>query len=147
MVTRRLPSRAALSAAYLVRELLPDLVAAERFIGGLAGVIVAVFSWWIVPVAQTAARRGAQIVAQSVAAGASIVSLVSIVEIDPTARYSPFVAAVLLAAAAGLHLVTMAPDVARARAAGSHRALDTLTLGAIGMGAAFAAILPTSRPE
>ena len=136
-----LPIGAALATSYVVRELLPELVGAERFAGGLAGVVVAALSWWVVPVARAAARRGAQIVAQSAGAIAAIVALVSIIDLDPTARYPSVIAGVVLAAAATLHVVTMTPEVTRARAAGSRRGLDTLTLGAIGSGAAFAAIL------
>lgn len=136
-----LPIGAALTTSYLVPELLPQLEGTAGVAGGIAGLATAALSWWIVPVTRSAARRGALIVAHSVGAVAAIVALVGVLDLDPPSRYAPVIAGVVLAGAAALHLVTFAPEVRRARAAGTRRALDTLTLAALGAGAAIAAIV------
>lgn len=133
-----LPIGAALTTGYLVPELLPQLEGTAGVAGGIAGLATAALAWWIVPVTRSAARRGALIVAHSVGAVAAIVALVGVLDLDPPSRYAPVIAGVVLAGAAALHLVTFAPEVRRA---GTRRALDTLTLAALGAGAAIAAIV------
>lgn len=133
-----LPVGAALATGYLVGEFLPGIVGADVTAGALAGLATAAVAWAVVPSARVFVRRAAQFTALSIGALAAIVAIVSLVELDPGARYSPVIAGLVLAAAAVLHAVTLAPAV---REAPARRALDTLAVGAIGSGAALAAIV------
>lgn len=134
-----LPLGAALVTGHLVRELLPPMGTAADAAAAIAGVAVAALSWILVPAARTVARRAAQIVALSAGALGSIVALSLLIDLDPGARYSPAIAGLVLAAAALLHAVTLAPAARRDGAA--PRPLDTLALAAIGSGAALAAVV------
>jgi hypothetical protein len=136
-----LPIGATFMTGYVVGEVLPDLSGAATSAAALAGVITAALSWLTVPRSRGATRRAAQIVALGVGAIASTVALASIVEIDPGSRFSPLIVGLVLVAATSLHLITLSPEVARSRAAGSRRPFDALALGALGVGAAVAAVL------
>jgi hypothetical protein len=135
------PVGAAFITGYVVGELLPTLSGGATAAAAIAAIIVSALSWLIVPRSRTTARRGAQIVALVVGASASTLAMASILEVDPQARYSPVIMGLVVASAALLHVVTLNRDVDRARAAGARRALDTLAFGAIGSGAALAAIV------
>ncbi|MFN4001805.1 SCO7613 C-terminal domain-containing membrane protein, partial [Microcella sp.] len=132
-----LPVGAALVTLHAVRELLPAIGAAPETAAALAALIVAAASWIIVPNARPVARSAARAVALIIGAAGATVALPLLVELDPGARYSPVIAGLVLAAAALLHVVTLARSV---RAA-APRAGTTLVLSAIGGGAALAAVV------
>lgn len=133
-----LPIGGALATAQLVDELLPAIGGAVTTAAALAGVATAAVAWLAVPAARPLSRRAAQVVALAVGAIASSAGLISIIDLDPPARYSPVIAGLLLAGAALLHVATLAPSLRRAR---SRQPLDTLALVTIGSGAAFAAVV------
>lgn len=148
-----LPIGAGLLTLHLVETVLPGVEGAGVMAGALAALIVSVGSPLAAPagggtaangtaeigtaVTRTAATRtAARIVARLVGAVAGIIALGALLPLDPTSRYAPVVAGVLLAAAALLPLA--APRTLDASAAG---AFDRLTLIVIGGGSALAAIV------
>ncbi len=132
-----LPFGATLVTIHTVRELLPPTSFAPETAGALAGLIVAAGAWAVVPRTRPVARRAAQTVALLVGAASATAALILLVQLDAGARYSPVIAGLVLAAAAMLHVVTLAPSVRAAPPS----ALGTLVLSVIGGGAAVAAIV------
>lgn len=133
-----LPIGAGLLTLHLVEIVLPGVEGAGVMAGALAALIVSVGSPLAAPAAggTAATRTAARIVARLVGAVAGIIALGALLPLDPTSRYAPVVAGVLLAAAALLPLA--APRTLDASAAG---AFDRLTLVVIGGGSALAAIV------
>lgn len=133
-----LPIGAGLLTLHLVETVLPGVEGAGVMAGALAALIVSVGSPLAAPAAggTAATRTAARIVARLVGAVAGIIALGALLPLDPTSRYAPVIAGVLLAAAALLPLI--APRTLDASAAG---AFDRLTLVVIGGGSALAAIV------
>lgn len=148
-----LPIGAGLLTLHLVDTVLPGVEGAGVMAGALAALIVSVGSPLAAPAADgtdanstaeigtavtrtAVTRTAARIVARLVGAVAGIIALGALLPLDPTSRYAPVIAGVLLAAAALLPLI--APRTLDASAAG---AFDRLTLVVIGGGSALAAIV------
>lgn len=133
-----LPIGAGLLTLHLVDTVLPGVEGAGVMAGALAALIVSVGSPLAAPAADGTAvtRTAARIVTRLVGAVAGIIALGALLPLDPTSRYAPVIAGVLLAAAALLPLI--APRTLDASAAG---AFDRLTLAVIGGGSALAAIV------
>ena len=129
-----LPVSVGLITGHLVGEAMPTTGAALTA-ASLAAFAAAALSWMLARPAHPATRRAARVTAQSLGALAAATALVSIVPLDEPNRWAPLVGGVIIAAVAGLHLVTTARDLS-----GPRRAIDTLLLVSLGGGAAFAAV-------
>lgn len=129
------PLGAGLLTWHVVDELLPHLGGAATTAGAVAALATAAFSWLIVRASHPKTRRAARFVAQSVGAIAATIALVSLVELDEGNRWAPLIGGLALAAFAGLHIVTSASAITQAR-----RAIDTVSLAAIGGGVVVAAM-------
>lgn len=136
-----LPIGAGLATGHLVGTLLPAITMVDFAVGSIAALATASVSWFVSAPSRPGPRRAAQIVAQSVGALAAVIGLASLVELDAGSRFAPTIAGLVLAAAAALHLLTLARHWRQRPATTERRAFDTLVLGAVGSGAAVAAIV------